>query len=141
MFLYTLTAPTLVINAITLTAFKKYVLVSLIHNGRATVLYSPILLACSLVSLERLLNGKLWKTVLLCYEAHADCHAGSLLGLPKYTSQVVSRSCKSECAAYYEFAGAYSKSDADVQRTLTAHSQTFKNVRALSFQPEFASTT
>ncbi|EIE27415.1 hypothetical protein COCSUDRAFT_39091 [Coccomyxa subellipsoidea C-169] len=33
MFLYTLTAPTMVVNAITMAAYKRYVLVSLIHAG------------------------------------------------------------------------------------------------------------
>ncbi|CAL8463099.1 g2633 [Coccomyxa elongata] len=33
MFLYTLTAPTMVVNAITMAAYKKFVLVSLIHAG------------------------------------------------------------------------------------------------------------
>ncbi len=35
MFLYTLTAPTMVVNAITMAAYKRYVLVSLIHAGGA----------------------------------------------------------------------------------------------------------
>lgn len=35
MFLYTLTAPTMVVNAITMAAYKKYVLVSLIHAGQS----------------------------------------------------------------------------------------------------------
>ena len=34
MFLFALTAPTMVVNAITMAAFRKHVLVSLIHTGR-----------------------------------------------------------------------------------------------------------
>ena len=33
MFLFALTAPTMVVNAITMAAFRKHVLVSLIHTG------------------------------------------------------------------------------------------------------------
>ena len=34
MFLFALTAPTMVVNAITMAAFRKHVLVSLIHTGQ-----------------------------------------------------------------------------------------------------------
>lgn len=33
MFLFALTSPTMVVNAITMAAFRKHVLVSLIHTG------------------------------------------------------------------------------------------------------------
>ena len=36
-FLYTLTAPTMVVNAITMAAYKRYVLVSLIHAGEPSL--------------------------------------------------------------------------------------------------------
>lgn len=41
-----LTAPSMVVNAITLTAYKKYVLVSLIQHGQARLL-SPQMIICS----------------------------------------------------------------------------------------------
>ena len=34
MFLFALTAPTMVVNAITMAAFRKHALVSLIHTGQ-----------------------------------------------------------------------------------------------------------
>ena len=61
------------------------------------------------------------------------CHiAGSVPALPKYTPLPVTRSSKTECAAYNEFTVAYSKSDADVQKALNTHHQTFSDVCAIS---------
>ena len=41
MFLFALTAPTMVVNAITMAAFRKHVLVSLIHSGMVLTRLQP----------------------------------------------------------------------------------------------------
>ena len=51
--LQALTAPTMVVNAITMAAYKKYVLVSLIHKGsQKTVPPSPPLAATLLCAVQ-----------------------------------------------------------------------------------------
>ena len=54
--------------------------------------------------------------------------AGAFPGLPKYTPAVVTRSGKSECAAYLDLASAYAKGAEDVRKALTTHMQAFTDV-------------
>ena len=56
--------------------------------------------------------------------------AGAFPGLPKYTPAIVTRSGKSECAAYLDLAAAYAKGAEDVRKAATAHVQAFTDVRA-----------
>jgi hypothetical protein len=54
--------------------------------------------------------------------------AGAFTGLPKYTPPIVTRSGKSECAAYLELATAYAKGAEDVRKAVTAHAQAYTDV-------------
>ena len=116
--LQALTAPTMVVNAITVAAYKKFVLVHLIHSGEAR-LHHINTLSCRQLASTRKSTGT-------CVQA-----AGSQPQLPKYTSSAVNRAAKTECWAYQEVAQAYSKSNADLNAAVTKHTAAIETVSEL----------
>ncbi|KAA6424269.1 MAG: hypothetical protein FRX49_05481 [Trebouxia sp. A1-2] len=100
MFVQGLTAPTFVVNAITIATYKKYALVSLIHSDA-----SP--------------GGSDSQFDLLQF-------AGSVTALPKFTPSSVSRFIKSEAQSYIDLASAYSsKKQQDLPSAIEKHQARF----------------
>ena len=132
-FLQGLTAPTYVVNAITVATYKKYTLVCLIHNGKTCHRADKAANACAYGC-----NGYLWFELGASKVSHmqsavdADAwqnYAGSLTALPKFTPASVTRFLKTDAQAYTDLAAAYtSKKQEDLPSAIEKHQGHFVEV-------------
>lgn len=105
--------PSYAVNAIAIATYKKYALVSLIHNGEPCLLLRP---ALYVVTQKPFPKCSKWPS-------------GHVAHLPKFTPSAVTRFIKADAQAYTDLASAYSsKKQQDLPVVVEKHQALFIEV-------------
>lgn len=130
LFVQGLTVPSYAVNAITIATYKKYALVSLIHNGEQFCIF---LHAARPLTEDPAFMLFHQNELCGCMSSTHLCQlAGHVAPLPKFTPSAVTRSIKSDAQAYTDLATAYSsKKLQDLPALVEKHQALFSEVSNL----------